>query len=344
VRRNAELGMLVHLVRPYLHLERQLARTDHRGMQRAVVVLLRVRDVVVELTGDIRPAAVHEPERGVALGEIADDHAHGEHVHDLLEGDALALHLAPDAVDVFRASADLGNDSRITQVEIELAADILDIALALITLDPEPAGDAFVLFRLAVAKGEVLEFPLEMPDTQTIGERGIDFTRLERRTALHIATGRLELAHRHELQGEPHEHEADIRREREQQLAQPLGLLGPQCLTGIPAARYTARADAGMLPGQLQCGRPQRSSAASSASVCAVSNGTSQPASWTSSSTCSPASTASVASAVRRASGASACASSTARRTRGESASVSSSSCFKGRAWRRGAGMSVRGH
>ncbi len=49
VRRDAEFGVLVHLAGADLHFERQLARPDDRRVQRAVIVALRRRDVVVEL-------------------------------------------------------------------------------------------------------------------------------------------------------------------------------------------------------------------------------------------------------------------------------------------------------
>ena len=49
VRGDAVFGMLVHLARADLHLERLALRADHRRVQRAIVVGLRLRDVIVEL-------------------------------------------------------------------------------------------------------------------------------------------------------------------------------------------------------------------------------------------------------------------------------------------------------
>ena len=84
---------------------------DHGRVQRAVVVVLGRGDVVVELAGDVRPPSVHEAERRVAVGNGIDHDPHREHVHDLLELQRLALHLAPDAVDVLRAARDLAGDA-----------------------------------------------------------------------------------------------------------------------------------------------------------------------------------------------------------------------------------------
>ena len=77
--------MFVHFARADLDLERLLAWTDDRRVQRAIQVVLRCRDVVVELTGNIRPQTVHDPERGVAVGDGIDQDAYGANVVHLIE-------------------------------------------------------------------------------------------------------------------------------------------------------------------------------------------------------------------------------------------------------------------
>ena len=112
VRGDAELGVLVHLVRADLDFDGLAFRPDHRGVQRAIVVRLRLRDVVVELPRHRRPQVVHDAERGVAVLHVVDEHAHRAHVVKRFEADALALHLVVDAVDVLRPAADFGRDAR----------------------------------------------------------------------------------------------------------------------------------------------------------------------------------------------------------------------------------------
>ncbi len=55
---------------------------------------------------------MHDAEGRVTLGHGVDLDAHREHVHHLLEGEALALHLPPDAVDVLWSPGDLATDAR----------------------------------------------------------------------------------------------------------------------------------------------------------------------------------------------------------------------------------------
>ena len=54
VRRDAELGDLVHLAGADLHLDALLLGADHAGVQRAVIVRLRGRDVVLEAARERR--------------------------------------------------------------------------------------------------------------------------------------------------------------------------------------------------------------------------------------------------------------------------------------------------
>ena len=49
-------------------------------------------------------------ERGVTLADILHQNSYGTNVENVLETAALSLHLAPDTIDMFRSSADLGFD------------------------------------------------------------------------------------------------------------------------------------------------------------------------------------------------------------------------------------------
>ncbi len=97
----------MHFVRADLDLHRLGAGSDDRGVNRAVEIVLRRRDVVVELAGNELPQRVNDAERRIAFGDGIDQHPRGADVHELLEGQLLGLHLAPDAVDVFRPSFDV---------------------------------------------------------------------------------------------------------------------------------------------------------------------------------------------------------------------------------------------
>ena len=107
MRGDAVFGMLVHLARADLHLERLAFGTDHRRVQRSVVVGLRLRDVVVELARQRRPQMMDDAERGVAVLDVVDQDPHGADVVQAVDARLLAAHLVPDAVDVLRPAGDL---------------------------------------------------------------------------------------------------------------------------------------------------------------------------------------------------------------------------------------------
>src|SRR5882724_11477308 len=93
-------------MRANLYLDRLRAGPDDGGVNRTVSVVLRGCNVVVELPGNELPQRVHHPERRIAFGYRVHEDTSGANVHELLEGELLRLHLAPNAIDVFRSSLD----------------------------------------------------------------------------------------------------------------------------------------------------------------------------------------------------------------------------------------------
>ena len=156
----------------------------HGRMDGAVQVVLRRRDVVVELAGDELPQRMHDAERGIAFGDAVHQHARRANVHELLEGELLGLHLAPDAVDVLRPPLDRGLDSGGAQFALQLGLQLLDIALAFGAAHLQRGGDVLVFGRLQIAERQVLQFPFHLPDAEPVGERRVDFARLDRELAL----------------------------------------------------------------------------------------------------------------------------------------------------------------
>src|SRR5260370_21796244 len=73
-------------------------------MDRAVVVLLGGRDIVLEAPGHHRPRGVDDPKRLVALRHGLHHNPEAENVGQLLEADRLTLHLAPDRIGTLPAA------------------------------------------------------------------------------------------------------------------------------------------------------------------------------------------------------------------------------------------------
>ena len=122
VRRDAVFGDLVHLLGADLQFDALLARADHGGVDRAVVVLLGRRDVVLEAARHHRPGGVHDAERAVALRHRLHDDAEAENVGQLLEADRLALHLAPDRIGPLAPAVDHRGDAGLGELARRAAA------------------------------------------------------------------------------------------------------------------------------------------------------------------------------------------------------------------------------
>src|SRR5699024_4430757 len=127
------------------------------------------------LAGNGVPATVDDAEHAVAVLHGVDNDADADDVVDLVERATLAVHLAVDRVDVLLAGAHLGADAgggdEIVQLTHDRPEDLFGIGAAALQL----AGDALVLFGFEIAKGQILELGLDLPDAQPVRQRGVDF-------------------------------------------------------------------------------------------------------------------------------------------------------------------------
>ena len=146
-------------------------------------------------------------------------------VVDLAEGGALALHLPVDAVDVLGPAGQLGLDAGLGERLAEHLHGPLDVRLAGPAAALELGGEAPVGLRLERLEAEVLELPLELPDAQPLGERGVDLGGLAGDALLLLDRQGAQGAHVVEPVGELDEHHADVLRHGQEHLADVLRLL-----------------------------------------------------------------------------------------------------------------------
>ena len=238
MRRDTELGVLVHVARPDLHLQGFALRADHRGMNRAVLVILRGRDVIVEFAGNVVPQGVHHAQRRIALLDRFDHDPHRAHVKQLVERELLALHFAPDAVDMLRTPVyRQRGHAGLGQFALQQRTYLTYIAFAIHSALGQGARDAVIGVGLEVTKRQILQFPLQAPYTQAIGQRRKDLARLGSQPQPLRRRQCARVAQLDQLFGQMRHHQARIGGHGQQHLAQDLRLLRVQPLLRGPAGR-----------------------------------------------------------------------------------------------------------
>src|SRR5262249_21612803 len=101
---DAVFGDAMHLLGTDLQFDALASRPDYRRMDRAIVILLRRRNIILEAARHGRPGRVDDAERRVAFAKRIDDHAEAIDVGELLEAHRLPLHLAEDRIGPLLAS------------------------------------------------------------------------------------------------------------------------------------------------------------------------------------------------------------------------------------------------
>ncbi|RMQ54470.1 hypothetical protein ALQ01_05585 [Pseudomonas savastanoi pv. glycinea] len=224
MRTNAQLGLFMHGVGADLHFQHLAFRPDNGGVQRAIAVFLGVGDVIVELFGNMPPQGVHNAQRGIAIAHFRDQYTQRAHVIDLAECQAFALHFAPDGIDMFGSATDVSRHAGGLQFVVELGHDVADEALAVQPALVQQLGDLLVLIRLQVAERQVFQLPLDMPDTQTMGQRCIDVEDFASHTIAFFVVGVLHRTNRAGTFGQFDQRNTNVVDHRHQHLAQVFDL------------------------------------------------------------------------------------------------------------------------
>ena len=150
---DAHLGVPVHLLGANLHFKRPAVLGQHGSMQGAVMVALRMRNVIVEFAVNRLPQRMHDTQCRIAIAHLVKNDAQRPHVINFGELDILLAHLVPDAVNVLGAAIDLHvRDTGFRQFFLQPCHRRGDERLTLQALLVEHPGDALVGRRLGEAE------------------------------------------------------------------------------------------------------------------------------------------------------------------------------------------------
>ena len=223
MRGNAIFCIQVHIQGADLHFQRTLVFVHDRRVQGLIKVILGRGDVVVELAGDGTPRGVDHAQRGITGGHIRHDQTHGAHIIQQVKRLVLLLHLFVDRIDMLRTSADLGFDVVLFQQFEKVVFDILKLLFAVGAAFRQLLGDLLIFLRADVPEAEVFQFPLQLPDTEPVGERTKNIERFLRDAFALVLRHVTERAHIVQAVCQFDQHHAHILAHGKERLAQSLG-------------------------------------------------------------------------------------------------------------------------
>ena len=195
-------------------------------MDRAVVVLLGRRDVILEAAGHGAVGAVDDAECAVALVHRADDDTEAEDVGELAQRQELALHLAEDRERAFFAAIDLGLDAVLDELLHELLLDGLQDAAGFGMELGETVDDDLVGVGVQHLEGDVLQLVPHRLHAHAACQGCVDVHRLLRDAHPLLRSHMLEGSHVVQAVGELDQQHAHVARHGEKELPQVLGLGG----------------------------------------------------------------------------------------------------------------------
>ncbi len=230
VGRNASLGHGIHTFGADLYLDPTPLASRNGGVQRLVTVRFGNGDPVAHAVGIGSVAVAHDRIYGPAelllrLALAVDDDAQREDVVNPLERNVLLAHLVPNRVDRLGAALYVVADA----LTVDLVGDRLQetgyegpaFALGLL----QTAVDIFVIARLQPLEGQILQFALEVVESQLVSYLGIEIHALPALFAPLVGRKHLQAAHYLQTVGQLDEYHARILRIADDHVAEVVGLL-----------------------------------------------------------------------------------------------------------------------
>ena len=98
------------------------------------------------------PVSMNDPQCCVAILQTFRDHADGTNIIQIGEVQVLFLHLAPDAVDMFRAAIHFGINTGIVQCGFRISNKLLDVTFTIEPFFIQQFSDLFVSIRMQITE------------------------------------------------------------------------------------------------------------------------------------------------------------------------------------------------
>ena len=105
---------------------------------------------------------------GITVLYLIDQNTNRTYVIHRVKRHMLAVHLLPDAVDMFWSAADVCVDINLGHFRTNNSNGIIDVAFPIYPALIEEGSDLFVIHWFEITKRQVFQFPFDLPNPQAI--------------------------------------------------------------------------------------------------------------------------------------------------------------------------------
>ena len=180
MRSDTVLSSPVHLKCTDLDLKWLAVRSDQCRMQGLVHVLFRHCNIILETPRDRLVHLMDDTERRITVFDRINDDTHGKQIIDLVKRLILVDHLFVNAEKVLCPSVDLRLDSGCLDVLADRFYDLIDEFLTCILFQCNFFDQIVIDFRLQIFQGKIIQFYLDLGNTEPVCDRRVDIHGLTR--------------------------------------------------------------------------------------------------------------------------------------------------------------------
>jgi len=130
---NTQFRMMVHSVSTDLHLKNFFIRTYHSRMQRLIVIVFRLSNIIIKFRMKGLPLIVNNSERHITFSHSINQYAHRTYIKNFIKINTFCLHFPPNTVNMFRAAINFRLNASIGKCVRQAFYHLLDIIFSINT-------------------------------------------------------------------------------------------------------------------------------------------------------------------------------------------------------------------
>ena len=191
---NPVFGNLVHLLSTDLDFNRPF-RTINRRMNRLITIGFRIGNIVFETSRHRTPELVDVSQHSINVTMRLHDTTNSNQIINLIKAFLLVTHLTKNRVDVFWTAINITDKPLFSCIGLNFIDNLVHKCLTLAAFFLHHVGNLIKFYLVKVTESRVFQFPFDAADTQTVGQRSVNFHRFTRNALLLILTKMLESTH-----------------------------------------------------------------------------------------------------------------------------------------------------